>query len=144
MQKDYYSRYELPGTLSLNLRERLQSLPPEIVPELEELTEKEIGRMMGSLPNTMLKYGRDCRSARIYLADSGHVYRVRLNCVSGENELLQQACEDLMGFIPSDMLLGARTGSYNSKELSGRLKNKEKLQHLGRRNGRRPAYLLGQ
>ena len=78
---------------------------------------------------------------RIYLADNGSIYRVRLNCVSGENELLRHACEDLMRFVPSNMWL--RAGLYNPKESDRQKKKKEKVPHQGRRSGRRPSYLLG-
>ncbi len=135
MKKEDYSKYELPKDISLSLRSKFDEFPSEILFTLESITEREFMEISHGLGSILPKFRK--RKGTVYLIENGNYYRACLTCPDGSEEALHQACESLVVYAPS--VYSSQTG----KGTNGDKKNKERGHSLGRRNGRRPVYLLG-
>lgn len=134
MKKEDYSKYELPKDISPSLRSKFDEFPSNIIFTLESITEQEFLNVSHGLGNTLPKFKTG--KVTVYLVDNGHHYRARLT-YSDDDEAVHQACESLIGYAPSAHSLQTK------KSANGDQRKKDKVPHRGRREGRRPAYLLG-
>jgi len=132
-----YEKYELPDGISQGLRDKFQALPPEILPTLERITERDFLSVSHGLGNTPPKIKKDAYA--LYLADNGNYYRARLEYTDGHDssEALQQAQGNLIGYVPPAYSPQTKRGT------NGNHGKTEKKTDLGRRDGRKPPYLLG-